>query len=1085
MKVLFCFLFFAISSDAHFGLAQDVEVVFTSGHLDMINSIDVSQDGEWFVSGSVDNIVKMTHIPTGRELRSFAGANGTPSMLKFSPDSKLIVGLFNSGEVKIWRVATGEILLDITLQVSSMDIDFVLDSKFIMVNDEKNHLFLISIDGKTRRELSQIGIFRISASADGKSIFGYDYEGMLHKIDIESGSILASTQVHSEFIYIPARMTVDPNNKFIALALDDHTIHLFDTETLKLKGKLTGHTSRIWATDVKYDGTTIWSCEHNGDIIVWDAKTYKKINSYKPGTFNTMTLRAHPSSPILFIADGKEVLYLNPESGNIIRRYSPTANKVINLSYSPANNQLAAATLDVNLKIWDLQKGKVERVIAGFWPVTYSEKGKHIIAMNNTIQLGVWDSETGALLHQLNTGRELIQHLSVSKDEKTLAGGGYMGIVKIWDLENKKLAHQLSGHSGGVLSSDFHPSKNILASSGMDGTIHIWDSKKGALITKIDTAHQIVASDVKFNHSGTLMASCGWDNKIHIWDTQTWKKIKTLKGHHNMIKTISWHSSDKYLVSGAGNNAVSVADNSAIVWDVNTSEIVCRYSQHEGAINKVIFDSNDPDAVISTGDDGSIRFWDFKNCSERVKLYSMNQTDHVLVTPEHYYTASKSALNGISFRKLDPLYPFEQFDLWLNRPDIVLDRLNKSPENLIQAYKYVYEKRVQKNGFSIDEVGGEFHLPELSILSENIPVVTKDTLVEIIVLAKDSKYSLKSINVKVNNVPVNNISSEQLKDKKVQELKYTVKLRLSPGENEIKISAMNSRGVESLTKTRTILREDDQNTGTLYLVCIGVSEYKEEKYNLNYAAKDATDIRDALTKNNMNYTSVQSLLLTNKNVSFASLDSIQSFIASSNEDDAVIIFAAGHGVLDEHYDYYFGSYAIDFSQPVNGGIPYEAFTKILSQSKSRKKLLIMDTCHSGELDKDEIKSAKENVIEIEDIEFRNVGNSIATENAFGFGNSVELMQNLFTDITSETGATILSSSGGAEFAMEGEQWKNGLFTYVLLDGILNNKADTDWNREIQLSELRKYVYKKVVEISKGQQRPGAREENIIVDFRVY
>jgi uncharacterized caspase-like protein len=235
----------------------------------------------------------------------------------------------------------------------------------------------------------------------------------------------------------------------------------------------------------------------------------------------------------------------------------------------------------------------------------------------------------------------------------------------------------------------------------------------------------------------------------------------------------------------------------------------------------------------------------------------------------------------------------------------------------------------------------------------------------------------------------------------------------------------------------------------------------------------------------MNYTSVQSLLLTNKNVSFASLDSIQSFIASSNEDDAVIIFAAGHGVLDEHYDYYFGSYAIDFSQPVNGGIPYEAFTKILSQSKSRKKLLIMDTCHSGELDKDEIKSAKENVIEIEDIEFRNVGNSIATENAFGFGNSVELMQNLFTDITSETGATILSSSGGAEFAMEGEQWKNGLFTYVLLDGILNNKADTDWNREIQLSELRKYVYKKVVEISKGQQRPGAREENIIVDFRVY
>jgi WD40 repeat protein len=64
MKILFYLIFFAIGSISHFGLTQEVEVVLTSKHLDMINPIDVSQDGEWFVSGSVDNIVKMTHIPS-------------------------------------------------------------------------------------------------------------------------------------------------------------------------------------------------------------------------------------------------------------------------------------------------------------------------------------------------------------------------------------------------------------------------------------------------------------------------------------------------------------------------------------------------------------------------------------------------------------------------------------------------------------------------------------------------------------------------------------------------------------------------------------------------------------------------------------------------------------------------------------------------------------------------------------------------------------------------------------------------------------------------------------------------------------
>ena len=889
MKNVFPFIFLtALFCNLNI-LAQDVEVVLTSGHLDMINTIDVSPDGEWFVSGSVDKTLKMTHIPTGRELRSFSGANGAPSMVKFSPDSKLVAGLFSSGEVKIWKIETGELILDMTLEVSSLDIDFAQDSRYIIVNNENHHLFKISVDGQTKTELSQVGLLRLSASSDGKFVFGYDYHGILYKIDIETGAVLASPPVHNEFIFMPARITVDPNGKFLVVALDDHSIHLYDTETLSRKAKLVGHTSRIWATDIKYDGSTIWSCEHNGDIIVWDVKTSKKINSYKPGTFNTMTLRAHPSSPFLFIADGKEVLYLNPESGKIIRRYSPTANKVMNLAYSAENDQLTAATLDVNLKVWDLQKGRIERVIPGFWPVTYTEKGNCFIAMNKRIQLGIWNSQSGELIHELDTGGELIQHLSVSNNEHQLAGGGYMGIVKIWDLQDKKLVHQMTGHIGGVPSSDFHPNEKILASSGIDGTIHIWDSENGKLITKIDTAHLVVASDVKFNHSGTMLASCGWDNKIHIWDTKSWKKIKTLDGHKNMIKTIAWHPSDKYLVSGAGNNAVSEADNSAIVWDIETSSIICHYLNHEGAINKVVFDANDPNAVISTGDDGSIRFWDFTTCSERVRLYSMNQTDHVLVTPDHYYTASKLALNGISFRKLDQLYPFEQFDLWLNRPDIVLDRLNKSPENLIQAYKYVHEKRIKKSGFTTEEVGGDFHLPQIEIISEDIPLVTKDTLISISVLAKDDKYPLKSIHVTVNNVPANNISKEQLVNTSIQELQYDVKLRLSPGENEVKISAINVKGAESLTTTRTILREDEQSSSKLFLVCIGVSEYRDEKYNLSYAAKDAIDIHAALTKNDLNYSAIESLVLTNKDVTRSSLDSIAAFLSYSSEDDAVIV----------------------------------------------------------------------------------------------------------------------------------------------------------------------------------------------------
>jgi hypothetical protein len=93
------------------------------------------------------------------------------------------------------------------------------------------------------------------------------------------------------------------------------------------------------------------------------------------------------------------------------------------------------------------------------------------------------------------------------------------------------------------------------------------------------------------------------------------------------------------------------------------------------------------------------------------------------------------------------------------------------------------------------------------------------------------------------------------------------------------------------------------------------------------------------------------------------------------------------------------------------------------------------------------------------------------------------MAELFTDLRKGTGATVISSAGGAEFAMESNEWKNGLFTYCLLNGLKNKKADLNRNGEIVLSELQIYLRNEVLKISKGQQQPTSRMENPAMDYR--
>ena len=101
-----------------------------------------------------------------------------------------------------------------------------------------------------------------------------------------------------------------------------------------------------------------------------------------------------------------------------------------------------------------------------------------------------------------------------------------------------------------------------------------------------------------------------------------------------------------------------------------------------------------------------------------------------------------------------------------------------------------------------------------------------------------------------------------------------------------------------------------------------------------------------------------------------------------------------------------------------------------------------------------------------DIAFRAVGVDIENKKKVS---TSKVMNTLFQDLRRGSGATVISSAGGVEFAMESDEWKNGLFTYCLLMGIKSQKADLNGDGKIYLSELQFYVIDRVTKLSKGRQ----------------
>jgi uncharacterized protein YecT (DUF1311 family)/WD40 repeat protein len=476
--------------------------------------------------------------------------------------------------------------------------------------------------------------------------------------------------------------------------------------------------------------------------------------------------------------------------------------------------------------------------------------------------------------------------------------------------------------------------------------------------------------------------------------------------------------------------------------------------------------------------------------------YLSNSKDSLIITSDYLYLSHGNPNSLLRFTRGVHSYPLEQFDLRLNRPDIVLDLLG-APKEAIEAAKSLREKRLKRMVVTEEMLKPDFHLPELQIVGD-VPASTPKDQLNLQIKASDDKFPLDRLRVYLNNVPVNGRDGELLRDQKTQSLERTIPIKLASGRNKIQVSVLNSAGAESLYANAEVNCTAVRPKPKLYAVALGVSQYDRPEWCLKYAAKDATDLIEKLkVKSGSDYSEVKPLLLTDKDVTKESVARIKEFLSGATIDDTVLIFMAGHGILDDKYDYYFGTSDIDPAKPSERGMPYEAIDNILAEVPSLKKALLMDTCHAGELDDDEKKElaasdGKSAPVATDSslkgkVAMRSIGtrgmNVKAIEGAKGKSDWYEKLQDMFVDLRRGSGATIISSSQGAEYAYESSEQSNGLFTYALMEA-LDGKATPNKDGQITISTVGDYVKKRVQDLTKSKQNPNLRGVNLEEDFTV-
>lgn len=485
-----------------------------------------------------------------------------------------------------------------------------------------------------------------------------------------------------------------------------------------------------------------------------------------------------------------------------------------------------------------------------------------------------------------------------------------------------------------------------------------------------------------------------------------------------------------------------------------------------------IVEDNARDKIYVSSSNGSVHILDRQSLSIIATAFYLGDMNSIIFTPDGYYSADKDVANMIMFGSGLDLFSFDRFDLIRNRPDIVLERLGASPEEC-SLLKRVYLKRLNRMGYKESDLSAATSLPKTTITRFPSAEAVSKRSFTMSVQCSDRKYPIKRIMAWINGTPILGRDGLLVDGNTIAQ---DIDIQLAAGENTIEVSCINSAGIESLRQSKTITYSSPSTKRNLYVVSMGVSSYLDSKFNLSYASKDAQDMKE-LFRNNCSgqYGTVYSLLIKDKDVTRASVDKIKEFLGNSTRDDSVIAFYAGHGLIGPDYDYFLSTFDTDFSRPEKTAIEFGEFESLFEDILPLNKLILVDACHSGEIDKEDIREAEKASVSEGKVLFR--GSDLGKES-----DESKTLRTRFNDIRRGVGATIIASSNGLEVSVEGDEWQNGLFTWTLKSGFDQMKADSDKDGRITVAELLRYSETEVGRLSEGKQTPSVRSINPACDF---
>ncbi|GJJ69070.1 hypothetical protein EMPS_01416 [Entomortierella parvispora] len=312
-------------------------------------------------------------------------------------------------------------------------------------------------------------------------------------------------------------------------------------------------------------------------------------------------------------------------------------DRVTRVTYSPGGQQVASASQDTTVRLWDVQTGTLSSTLNGHDgtvnSVAFSPSGQQVVTGGNDKTVRLWDTRTGAPGLVLTGHTHYVTAVTYSSSGHQIASGCWDGEVRLWDTQTGAHSMTLSGSTSPVHCVAYSPNGQQIASCGPDYTISLWDAQTGTSGVTL-SGHTDVITSVSYSPNGQHIASSSWDTTVRLWDTQTGTLSSVFSGHSNWVYSVSFSPTGQQIASGS-------LDKTLRLWDASAGTLGSVKSGNTGVVYSVAY-SPDGQQIATGGQDRNVRLLDAQTGALKFSLSGHTED----LTSVAYSTSGKQVVSG-------------------------------------------------------------------------------------------------------------------------------------------------------------------------------------------------------------------------------------------------------------------------------------------------------------------------------------------------------------------------------------------------------------------------------------------------------